>query len=74
MTKNRILTIKRGEVQRLADTFGVTRATVWNALCGNYVTSPKNDRIRKAALNNGAIEVNMPSGWQALKELQLWPK
>ncbi|MCM1035559.1 MAG: hypothetical protein NC038_05625 [Paludibacter sp.] len=53
----RIITIRRGDVKALAQLFGVTPATVWNALNGK-TQSKTVERIRKAALNRGAIELH----------------
>ena len=54
--KNRILVTRRGEVNALAALFKVDRSTVWNALSGK-TQSKTVERIRKAALNRGAVEI-----------------
>lgn len=55
-TVNRIITTKRGEVNALSKLFGVSRMTIWNALTGQVQTE-NSLRIRKAALNRGAVEL-----------------
>lgn len=53
----RIIATKRGEIKKLGQMFGVTTRTVNNALSGR-TDSAKNRRIRKAALERGALMIN----------------
>ena len=54
---SRIITTERGEVNALAKMFGCTRRTVNNYLNGRTPQGADYNKVRKVALERGAIEL-----------------